>query len=738
MPSSQAYAWELLALHVRLLRLTCKAKGERMLKIISILVVAFFIGCGGGGGSSAPDTGNDNDTPAVVNASYNYNSDGSAARVLNNEYVNQYKAIETELNTLKNNKTAFTKKLNLFLTQILQNASSNDKIPSFAPRGDAKSLVVKVKNSQIDYSAYLLKGDINADNSVDFSDVDALIDALFSSSGADMYDINADGTVDIKDIVELSARLNIHIAYFDFYTTSGQKLNIATRSVNESKIFAYSGDETEVMVVAKDENMASAFEDTLSDLDGVWYKSSGWVHQETTELRVSRGSMINSAIDEALNVTPAPYLIGWHFSVDYVETGYFAELNEDGLEGMEFYLNKTKDKIAHYFRKADMDKPEKTHLSKTHYFYSIGSNNAKQNEVTGKRVSLKESYTKDGKTIYIRQYAAAFSILYESLADKTLTGKITKEPAFNGKIRLKRVGPDKEGDFEGTIKENTVEVKKLPFGEFTPELEDACSCAFSGDKFVFDEGATFSLSLDSNKVNVALTILDTAQNPLKNKNVSLKAKACLNQASMGANEFYEEPEEQTSDSGGKVNFSDVNIGDYEVYVDGKKVKDIHFCASYNDTININSLWKFHVAYSSFLGAGSMSVRNFKLDVNNEKKEYGAIYLAQVFNRDDEGVSISFGGKFSYDDGLMPLTISIINNTTVASYNALMPIDGMEWQMSSTYSAWLIGANGTQCSGDLPSGSLVLLKERESVDWKFSRDGITCNFSLAPCDDVACR
>jgi len=703
--------------------------------LILVTLIALFIGCGGGGGSSAVESSIPDNNLASVASSYNYNSDGGAARTLNNEYVNTYETITQKLNTLKNSKTSFDNILDIFIIQIIQSATSNDKLPSFAPRGDSKSLTVVIKDSKIDYSAYKLIGDINLDNSVDFDDIDELKDALFSGSQVSMYDVNSDANVDIKDVIELAARLNTHIAFFDFYTTSGEKLDIETRAVSDAKIVTYTGSETSIMVVAKDENMASSFENTLSDLADVWYKKSGWVYQDTSEItqqRASKVSMVTEAIDEALNITPSPYLVGWHFSVDYLETGYFAELDELGLFGMEFYLNKGKDQIDYYFRKADMDNPAKTYLSKTHYLYHIGSTNGEQNEVSGSRKSFKHSFKLNGEQVLIRQYAGAFSVLYESTADKTLSGKVTREPKLNGKITLKRVGPHNEGDFEGSIKENDIEIKNLPFGEFSSEIEDACTCTYTGKNFVFDAGKeSLSLEIDNTKADVELTIVDTSNNPLKDKEVELKAKECISNAKSIA--------KKQSNSSGIVVFSDIDIGDYEVFVDGKKAKDIHFCDNYNDEIILNPLWKFYTTFnSSEIGGGSMTIKKFPIELNPSDIAYEEsyypgfiVFVGNDFESYPEGTTISYNGLV-YDSGLSPLLVSADG----IDWAAITFFQGVPYQIGSI--SGVSGAvSGLDCPGALPSDFESKVQAGESISWNSAGFLNTCTFLFEPCQNEAC-
>jgi len=703
--------------------------------LILVISIVLFIGCGGGGSSSSIESSTPDNDLVSVTSSYNYNSDGSAARTLNNDYVNTYESIEQKLNTLKNNKTAFTQELDIFITQMLQNATSDDKLPSFAPRGNSKSLNVEVKDSKIDYSAYKLIGDINLDNSVDFSDIDELKNALFSQSQASMYDVNSDANVNVKDIIELAARLNTHIAFFDFYTTLGEKLDIATRAVSDVKIITYTGGETSIMVVAKDENMASSFENTLSDLADVWYKKSGWVYQSTSEItqqRASKVSMVTEAIDEALNITPSPYLLGWHFSVDYLETGYFSELDELGLFGMEFYLNKAKDQIDQYFRKADMDHPAKTHLSKTHYLYHIGSTNGEQNEVSGSRKSFKHSFKLDGQQVLIRQYAGAFSVLYESTADKTLSGKVTKEPKLNGKITLKRVGPHNEGDFEGTIKDNDIDVKNLPYGEFSSEIEDACTCTYTGKNFVFDAGkSSLSLDIDNAKADVELLIVDTSDKPLKDKEVELKAKECISDAkSIG---------KKRSDSSGKVLFSSINIGDYEVFVDGKKAKDIHFCENHNDTIVLNPLWKFHTTFSSsFPGGGSMTIKKFPIDIDKiNDHSYSAfiVFVGNDYQSYPEGTTISYSG-LAYDDGLSPLLVSA-DGVDWAALKVIPNNPPIIYQIGSI-SGTSGAVSGLDCPGALPSSFESKVKAGEPISWTSAGYENSCTFLFEPCQNEECN
>jgi len=725
-----------------------------MKKIIPLLSISLllFLGCGGGSSSEEKSATNTTEIQEVESI-YNYNQDNSAVRNLYNSYVNTYTNVQTQLDSLKKDKTLYSNVFDNFIVGIFQYTSSKDTFASYAPRGDSKSLKIDVNETHLDYSSYSLKGDIDADWDVDFDDIDALKNAMFKSDTSSEFDVNGDTDVNIKDVIEVAARMNTHIASFDFYNSDYEKLDIATRSIDDSMNIVVEDKElTSIIVVAKDENGASGFESGLSDSDDVWYKKSGWKFVETTlnnttqsaTKRTTKNDLLNGALEDALNITPDPYLIGWNLTVNYIETGYFAELDEYGLEGSDFYLSKATDKIEPYFRKTTMGNPGKVIFhDKKQFIYEIGSRNAKTNEVKGKRVGIKHAFTLEGETVFVQQIASAFSILFESAADKTLSGKIESEKEYKGTLNFHRIGPEpKEEDFETTLENSKFTLKNIPFGAYAVDVKDACQCSdVLEENFIFDteKEATFTPNESESKVNVVLKILDKSDTPQKNKKVELRAKECLNQAASGSNEFYEEPEEQTTDSSGKVSFSDVLIGDYDVYVDDKRIKVIHFCENTNQDIIINPLWRFDVTYTGVYGSGSMSVLKFPLEVENFNKtglNDDIVFVGNDYKGYEENVEIFYSGVY-YDSGLSPLNVYNSIGVYSVDWSALVNVGGLVMQVGSMYHGYHGASSSTHCDGELPTFFQEKAEAGEQIKWSSGGQGAICTFIFEPCTNESC-
>jgi hypothetical protein len=231
------------------------------------LIVLLFIACGGGGGSSPVDS-----NTSDVTLLYNYNIDGTSSIILSPLNVNTFQEITDSLLSVQDNEEEFQNIIDSYISQLFDAYKQIDNLPVYAPRGSNKSTIINVQNQEIDYSHYSLKGDLDNDFKVTLKDIAILKNAFFNKQMSYEYDLNNDGKLDIKDIIDIASHLNEAIYYFDFYSLEGEKLSIATRDVNATKLIAYAGELTQVMLVPKDINHASGFETGLSDIQSVWYK----------------------------------------------------------------------------------------------------------------------------------------------------------------------------------------------------------------------------------------------------------------------------------------------------------------------------------------------------------------------------------------------------------------------------------------------------------------------------------
>ncbi|MCP4116948.1 MAG: hypothetical protein GY737_16400 [Desulfobacteraceae bacterium] len=670
-------------------------------------------------------------------ATLNYNEDGSSVRIFSDDSIAGFQKVQDKLNELiiSNDKAEFNTEFDRYTDELLTGNATADTIPSYAPRGERKSLVVDVNAGSIDYSGYVLPGDLDLDSKVSFADLDALKEAMFIGDSSPEYDLNSDSKVDLKDMIFLVARIGTEIVRFDFYSTLGIKLEIPSRDVSEAPVFDYSGGQTQVMVVPKDINNASGFESGLSDIDDVWYKKTGWVHEDSeirkNAKRVSKSSLLKATLDKVVDeeyVNSNPYLTGWSLSVKYVELGSFAELDDSGLEGAEFFLDQYKDKIVTHFNRTDMGSPLKRYLDKIKYVLQIGLRTDYTAVITD-NVQIQNSYTLDGERIYVNQILHAASVIFMSSEDKHLSGRVQRENAdIDGKIKLHRIGPDpEEKDYEKNVSDGRFDFDALPFGEYEVDIEDACECSSAlGNNLVFTEETEVEFNLESGTADVRLKIIDKNQEPISDKHVEIRPLDCVSE---------DTPHNDTSDRDGIVDFENIATGKYDVYVDGKKITTLPFCSDYNGSVVVDEvkLWNFHVSYSGCYGAGEMTVKKFLIDMDNSTGGFYA-FVGNDYGTYPEGTSISFSGALTYDDALSPLTIHdsfISSGKKVVEFSAIIIIDaGKPLPMQVGSMDW---AMNTHSGGLLPDGAEEKFRNGERVRWTSSdpAGAPICTFTFEP-------
>jgi len=751
-----------------------------MQKIIFSTIVLLFMACGGGG-SDHTDTNqtvqehnNSSSSEEIVTLEdnsnvtplYNYSSDGTLIRTLDNSQVNQYEEIEILLEKLKNDQkhTEFDAKIDQFVNNILTFNRPVDAIPSYAPRGANKSLLVEVNNGQIDYSSYQLKGDVNGDYHVDFEDIKALKTALFEGSSDLQYDSNGDGRIDIKDIVYTTAHLNSEIAYFDFYDTQKHRLDIPQRTINDPKTVTYSGSASTILVVAKDENGASGYiNGELSDSSLEWYHQSGWQIEEISETNTSKSTIMKKSANEIIigtsrevvNIEPDPYLLGWKFSIKYTTTGGLEafESEQYGIESWRwFFEGEIEPKIKSHFMKTKMEQPIIKYFNNMQYIYQIGSRMGKTNEVKAKDFIFKYNYTLDGKRVTLKRIVEACSVLFESQADKTFKAIINTSETIKGKATLKRVGPTpKEEEFEGEVNDNEIEVKNVPFGAYDVEIKTQCGCKIELEKAkVFeDESGIFNLSLDSNKLKaqkLTLIVTDNHNQPLENKEVELDPKDCLDQG-RGSNSFFSS-QTGTTDNVGQVDFEDILIGEYRVLVDGKYIQDIHFCENDVQEVTIDPLWRLKVEMNSECLEGTATVKKFSLDCQDG---LGTDPLGTICAYVEDGidtrtnstdVSFSYTGDLTFNHNGNSLEFYNTGITVSGDLNDYCDQGAVAGEYMSSGSIATVMPNSNQqgseiCNGNLPTQALQAIENNEKYSWNNTNHGLSCNFTLEPCQNEAC-
>jgi len=629
-------------------------KGKKMKKILLILsVMMLFTGCGSNdekkknidvnnteeSNVTTPDTSSvDYTTPLK----YNYNSDKSSIQELLPLHVNRYEEVQKNLDARVEDKEKFENYYEWYVGDLISTQRAIDKHPSYAPRGDNKSLIVTVKNGQIDYSSYVLKGDIDENGEVDFEDEKLLKEALLA--GDNKYDINGDDVVDIKDTIDLLARIGTEIKTFDFYTLSGEKLDIPSRDFEDSRSFAYDGAEQKVMVVAKDVNGVSGFISGLSDIDTLWYaglstQKQQKIMQKEEGLEATNPDRIRF-VREAIKYieqTPQPYLLGWKISVKFSTTdSTYLQLDSHGLKDMDSsYFSMLEVKINPHFVKTKMKQPTKRYLTKNLYLYHIGAGRySKDEQVDGKytfdlvmnsfethvkafRKTLKHSTTINGKTVISTNIAHASSVVFTSKADKTLGGFIKEDGKLikdAGKIKAHRIGPKpKEENYKDGLEHSEYKLEHIPFGAYKLEYERKCGCVELIDsEFIFAKNGAYlnkDFNIDKKEVKVKLTVRDKDKNLLKGKNVKIQSAKCLEEKKI----FLD-----VSDSAGKVSFDDVPIGQYKVYVDDVESGTVNFCKEFDGEAIGEQLWDIDMKLYSHTYP---NVESFYSGFNIDNKEW---------------------------------------------------------------------------------------------------------------------
>lgn len=722
------------------------------------------------------------DNPAPV---FDYDADSTSVQTLNNTVVNSYQEIATQLASILNDKNRSIAYLKLFEANLLSPAFGDSvvslepkpemKVPSNAPIGEQKNMILTPQNGQINYSTYVLKSDLNGDSIVDFNDLNILNDAIVTDSYTNNYDVNNDQKIDLKDVVFVTARLLTEIKYYDFYTIDGKKLDIPTRDVTMSKVFSYDGNQS-VMVVAKDENMASSFESGLSDLDSVWYKqkyqlnateeiysneentavtsqayratSNTCVYKDRTnvppEIAVMKNNILQGVVDKAVNAEPDPYLVGWNFTVKYLYRGDYAD-QDNGTGDFDDMFNDAIGKISSHFAKEDMGNPGKVRLHTAKQFiYTAGRGIGLSNKVSAADTLFQDSLCSEKGVRIKRKYVAqAYSVLFLSEPIHLLTGDISGSEPFKGKLILHRNGPSpEEKDYDITVTGTSFTKEGLPYGGYGLNAQTECGCLLElSDKFIFDEKTT-SVSLSDptqamKKVYLTLAILDKNNNKMQGATVKIVSDDCAQNAIT---------EEKASDSSGNVRFEDLDMASYKVFVDGKEQASIQVCNNTNEVVKLkDTLWRLHIDYSApaFPVSGSATFKKFTIDCDN-LVDYGADFLFcggvenDYYDSRGEGRAEVSYNNISYDSGLTPLTIYDAG----IDFNVLLPL-GTTWQGGSGVFpgeyAQHAAATVDHCNGNFPSGALELIQSGQVVQWTSSGNGggAECTFILEPCKDEEC-
>ncbi len=613
---------------------------------------------------------------SVVELQYDYNKDGLSLNELEIQSVNQYTEFEKYLAVRTENKDAYFSILEWYISDLLDAMSAIDTLPSYAPRGESKSLLLENSSGTIDYSEFVLHGDVNFDGEVDFEDIDLFKEALYQELTATEYDVNKDGVLDLKDMIKLLSLLKTEVSYFDFYTEAGVKLDIATRSFYDGRSFSYEGSEKKFLLVPKDVNHVSGFTQGLSDIEKAWYKVetfSSRLRRVDVDNTLTPAQEVKKILDEIIDdqaVQDNPHLLGWKVSLKYNENANFPELGDEALNYLESDIMLKQTLIDQHFQKTTMKKVTKRFLDGRNYLYHIGDGryekddngdyrmNLKADEfdvlVIAKRESVKRSITSlGGKPVVTTLLIHGSSVIFTSDETKTYKGSVKyKDASANGKLLVSRIGPSPtEVDYSTDIEFGSFRFEaNIPFGAYKIEYENSCSCAFPIEsEHIFDinyQEDQFNVPAHESLAEVTLEILDSDDEPIEDIKVELRSKSCVDEENQ---QLYL----GTTNDSGDVNFLDVNIGNYEVYINDRMNTDIHFCENHAQTLYDAEafIWDINITFNGRFTQYEKSYKNIKIARADETLKDETAWLLGLFpfpyaDEYPEGVVLSETSYFS--------------------------------------------------------------------------------------------
>ncbi len=620
-----------------------------------ITALAVLGGCGGSsnGGSNNSNNNNSNNGSNAIDDVEKSELKGDFTNpkyTLKNNIVdidsrslNKYEEIQSKLDKLRreNKQDEFNKVYDMYFSELITITKPTDNIPSYAPRGELKSKIVDVVGGMIDYSSYTLKGDCDNNGLIDFKDVDEFKKALFQNTNILKYDLNGDGALNTKDLLQLSSQFSTEIAYYDFYKTSGEKLNIPTRAYSDEKKVAFSGSESKVLVVAKDLNMASSYSDTLSDLNDVWYKSINTRGLKNIKTRDGYFSEVDNALLQT-SLIDQSYLIGYNFSVKFF--GVVDGIDESiSINAYANTIEKIKNKLLkNHFNTTlgtsfKITQQQRENLSLTEL--RVGLENKKYTAFKNERVSARATKTlKNGKKVYIRVFADVSATSYLSKKENSLTAEVKDMAGGNvkGTFIAKRYGPKPKEDTLQKEGKGTFTVSNLAFGGYDFEFKNECGCKVPlepNQKDIIDDNKRVNLTITEMQkdINVRLTFKDKKGKPIKNKLVKVQETSkCRSKGHVPGTM------QRKTDDNGVVNFTG-NFTSGEFLVDGKKY---NFCEDTDKDMSAKNLWDIKVDFKyRYLDDDSQSPTVGQYITETRNKTYKDV---EIFSKDDEPNIIQIG------------------------------------------------------------------------------------------------
>jgi hypothetical protein len=403
----------------------------------------------------------------------------------------------------------------------------------------------------------------------------------------------------------------------------------------------------------------------------VWYKQTGWVLQnsesftlrkKTRDIDTYRGNTAEDFLQEHSDA----YLLGWSYDIEY--SGKPANMIKPIIgSSVESTLNDIIEMGSYGFEKTDMKHPAQKTLTAHKLSYKIGALVDKNNHYIEGHV-ITHTYIKNSRVVKVREMIFITESLYYSLADKILAGTITTStPATDAKgtIIIERIGPEPK-----TLEFKPEKIDDLgmfgfddvPFGDYSIDYLDECLCHKVLDEhYIFeDENSELDYTIDLDKVKVTLQLIDRDNKPISGENISLLAKGCVN------SDDEEKSFDATTDSNGNVNFQDVPIGDYTVFVSDKTNSEINVCDTYMGTLYPDPLWNIDITFTGRFCNYQKSVKKVKIAKTSEAtkpwptdnsypfplaSDYGGKILVDTsyYTDEESGISLQYHADGTYNN-----------------------------------------------------------------------------------------
>ncbi len=309
-----------------------------------------------------------------------------------------------------------------------------------------------------------------------------------------------------------------------------------------------------------------------------------------------------------------------------------------------------------------------------------------------------------------------------------------------GKIKYHRYGPAKQiDDVETGLQRVSHSITKYKFNA------NLSKGHYHQSSIVWPKGNEYLLNKEfiiKDKENTNNFTIPWIPNSVKGHiydvfNQSLKGKKLVLRSTCD----YTLKKYATSDNEGFFDFKDVDIGEYEILVDGKP-KAVAVQRGSGDEVDVKdeSLWRFSVKFigTPVLRNGFMEIKKFKLDCENPKDQEGSEYIgkicAEVY---PENENITYGGSLTKSDVGLPLQITTygINfdaNTRWVEAPISEDISSVAYRGGDTHNIY------NTCVGNFPPHSLEYIKEHKRIHFtSYGTEGATCIFTLEPCRNNSC-